>query len=35
MYETLLTEAQNENVEVVEIPFLQMKGLYCNKVSEG
>ena len=32
MYETLLTEAQKENVDVAEIPFLRVKGLYCDKV---
>jgi hypothetical protein len=32
MYETLLTEAQKENVDVAEIPFLRVKGLYCEKV---
>lgn len=32
MYETLLTEARKENVEVAEIPFLRVKGLYCDRV---
>ena len=32
MYETLLTEAQKENVEVAEIPFLRVKGLYCDRI---
>lgn len=32
MYETLLTEAEKDSVEVVEIPFLCMQGLYCDRV---
>lgn len=32
MYETLLTEARKENVEVAEIPFLRVKGLYRDRV---
>lgn len=32
MYETLLTEARKENVEVAEIPFLRVNGLYCDRV---
>lgn len=31
MYETLLSTAYNEGVEVVELPFLKMKGLYCDR----
>lgn len=32
MYETLLGEAERENLEVAELPFLRVKGLYHDKV---
>lgn len=32
MYEVLLSTAYGEGVEVVELPFLEMKGLYCDRV---